>query len=295
MNALAKHFNKQTPTFLQCAKYKLNLQEPLIMGILNVTPDSFSDGGQFNNFDAAIVQAKQMLADGVDIIDIGGESTRPGAAAVSEDEELQRVVPLIEKLSQEIDVPISIDTSKATVMYEAVQAGASMINDVYALQKDKALQTAAQLKVPVCLMHMQGSPETMQKNVQYKNITQEVFDFFEKRIEACLEFGLNKEHIIIDPGFGFGKHLQHNLELLNKLDLFVESGFPVLAGLSRKSMLGQITGKDVKNRLAASLAVAQIALQKGSQIIRVHDVAESKDMVRVLQAIKMASTNLNSV
>ena len=295
MNQLAKYFNKKPQTNLQCSSFKLSLQEPLLMGILNVTPDSFSDGGQFDNFDSAIQKAKQMIADGADIIDIGGESTRPGAAVVSEDEELQRVVPLIEKLSDELDVPISIDTSKAVVMYEAVQAGASMINDVYALQKDNALQTAAQLNVPVCLMHMQGKPETMQKTVEYKNVIQEVYDFFQERIDHCVDSGINKDNIIIDPGFGFGKLLQHNVRLLNNLSLFVESGFPVLAGLSRKSMLGQITGKDVNQRLASSLAVAQIAIEKGAQIIRVHDVAETKDILRVLQAMKAENENLNSV
>ncbi len=292
MNQIQKHFNKKPQTYLQCAKFRLNLQEPLIMGILNVTPDSFSDGGRFNNFNSAIRKAKQMIANGADIIDIGGESTRPGAAEVSEDEELQRVVPLIEKLSQEIEAPISIDTSKAAVMYEAVQAGASMINDVYALQQKNALETAAQLNVPVCLMHMQGVPRSMQAKINYNNVTQTVLDFIKKRIEACLKSGIDLEQIIIDPGFGFGKLLQHNLELLNNLQEFVDSGFPVLAGFSRKSMLGQITNKDVDERLAASLTVAQIAIEKGAQIIRVHDVAESKDMLRVLQAVKM---NLNSV
>lgn len=292
MNQIQKHFNKKTQKYLQCAKFRLNLQEPLIMGILNVTPDSFSDGGRFNDFNSAIQKAKQMIADGADIIDIGGESTRPGSAEVSEDEELQRVVPLIEKLSQEIQVPISIDTSKATVMYEAVQAGASMINDVYALQQKNALETAAQLNVPVCLMHMQGVPRSMQSVISYKNVTQEVLKLLQERIDACLKSGIDPELIVIDPGFGFGKLLEHNLELLNNLHEFVDSGFPVLAGLSRKSMLGQITNKDVDDRLAASLTVAQIAIEKGAQIIRVHDVAESKDMLRVLQAVKM---NLNSV
>ena len=292
MNQLQKRFNKKPQTQLQCADFKLSLQEPLIMGILNVTPDSFSDGGRFNNFDSALEKAKQMVANGADIIDIGGESTRPGAAEVSVDEELERVVPLIEKLSQEIEAPISIDTSKATVMYEAVHAGASMINDVYALQQENALKTAAQLNVPICLMHMQGVPRSMQKNIEYKNVTQDVMSFMQERIEACIESGIKPEQIIIDPGFGFGKLLEHNLDLLNNLQKFVESGFPVLAGLSRKSMLGQITNKKTDNRLAASLAVAQIAVEKGAQIIRVHDVAESKDMLRILQAVK---GNLNSV
>lgn len=295
MNQMQKYFDKKLQTHLQFAKSELNLQEPLIMGILNVTPDSFSDGGQFIDFDSAIKQAKQMHVDGADIIDIGGESTRPGAADVSEDEELHRVVPLIEALSKELDAPISIDTSKAVVMYEAVHAGASMINDVYALQKENALQIAAQLNVPVCLMHMQGKPETMQKKIEYKNVIQEVVEFFQQRINSCIESGINKENIIIDPGFGFGKNLQHNIDLLNNLQVFVESGFPVLAGLSRKSMLGQITGKNVSQRLAASLAVAQLAVNRGTQILRVHDVAETKDILRVLQAVKAAEMNLNSV
>ena len=286
MNEISKKTLKKPPTQLQCGKFKLNLATPLIMGILNVTPDSFSDGGQFDNFDLALNRAQTMVADGADIIDIGGESTRPGAADVSEDEELQRVVPLIERLSQEIDVPISIDTSKAVVMYEAVQAGASMVNDVYALQQDNALKTAAQLKVPVCLMHMQGVPRSMQNEVAYKNVTQDVLYFLQERIGACINAGIDEKHLIIDPGFGFGKKLQHNLELLNNLQKFSEMGLPLLVGLSRKSMLGKITGKEIDQRLASSLAVAQIAINKGAQIIRVHDVAESKDLLLVLQAMK---------
>ena len=286
MNEVSKKMFKKQQTHLQCGKFNLNLSLPLIMGILNVTPDSFSDGGEFNNFDLALKRVQTMVADGADIIDIGGESTRPGAADVSEDEELQRVVPLIEKLSQEIDVPISIDTSKAVVMYEAVQAGASMINDVYALQQKNALKTAAQLKVPVCLMHMQGVPRSMQNEVAYSNVTQDVLHFLQERIEACINVGIDEKHLVIDPGFGFGKNLQHNLELLNNLQKFSEMGFPLLVGLSRKSMLGQITGKNIEQRLASSLAVAQIAINKGAQIIRVHDVTESKDLLLVLQAMK---------
>jgi len=284
---MQKKIYKQSMSQLQCGKFSLSLEQPLLMGILNLTPDSFSDGGRFTNFDSALKQAKQMISDGADILDIGGESTRPGAKEVSVDQELERVIPLIESLASEIDVPISIDTSKATVMYEAVNAGASMINDVYALQQANALETAAKLDVPICLMHMQGVPRSMQKNVEYTDVIQEVLEFFYDRIEACCDIGIDQNNILIDPGFGFGKLLEHNIELLNKLSQFVKSGFPVLVGLSRKSMLGQITGKNVDARLASSLAVAQIAAQNGAHIIRAHDVAETKDMLRILQALSL--------
>lgn len=269
---------------LICGRFSLSLSKPLIMGILNVTPDSFSDGGQFSNFDSAVIHAQKMVEDGADIIDVGGESTRPGADAVSVDMELQRVIPVIEKLSQEIDIPISIDTSKATVMYEAIHAGASMINDVCALQNEDSMSVAASLDVPICLMHMQGTPVSMQKNIAYQNVVNDVLEFLEQRIKACVAAGVTKNNIIIDPGFGFGKTLEHNLALLDSLAAFADLGYPVLAGLSRKSMLESLSGRAVNNRLAGSLALALIAVNNGASILRVHDVAESRDFLAVSQA-----------
>jgi dihydropteroate synthase len=256
---------------------------PLIMGILNITPDSFSDGSLYNSVDSALERAKEMQHQ-VDIFDIGGESTRPGAAEVSVEQEIDRVIPVIETVSQ-LGIPISVDTSKAQVMQAAVSAGAKMINDVRALQEPDALRTAVELKVPVCLMHMQGQPREMQEKPQYNNVVKEVSEFLLQRAQICQQAGINKELICLDPGFGFGKTLQHNLELLSKMDQLVSLGYPVLAGLSRKSMLGLLTNKPVEKRLAASLAVAQIAMQKGARIIRVHDVAETYDIRQVVQAL----------
>jgi dihydropteroate synthase len=256
---------------------------PLIMGILNITPDSFSDGSLYNSVDSALERAKEMQHQ-VDIFDIGGESTRPGAAEVSVEQEIDRVIPVIETVSQ-LGIPISVDTSKAQVMQAAVSAGAKMINDVRALQEPDALRTAVELQVPVCLMHMQGQPREMQEKPQYNNVVKEVSEFLLQRAQICQQAGINKELICLDPGFGFGKTLQHNLELLSKMDQLVSLGYPVLAGLSRKSMLGLLTNKPVEKRLAASLAVAQIAMQKGARIIRVHDVAETYDMRQVVQAL----------
>ncbi len=256
---------------------------PLIMGILNITPDSFSDGSLYNSVDSAFERAKEMQHQ-VDIFDIGGESTRPGAAEVSVEQEIDRVIPVIEKVSQ-LGIPISVDTSKAQVMQAAVSAGAKMINDVRALQEPDALRTAVELQVPVCLMHMQGQPREMQEKPEYSNVVKEVSEFLLQRAQICQQAGINKELICLDPGFGFGKTLQHNLELLSKMDHLVSLGYPVLAGLSRKSMLGLLTNKPVEKRLAASLAVAQIAMQKGARIIRVHDVAETYDIRQVVQAL----------
>lgn len=256
---------------------------PLIMGILNITPDSFSDGSLYNSVDSAFERAKEMQHL-VDIFDIGGESTRPGAAEVSVEQEIDRVIPVIEKVSQ-LGIPISVDTSKAQVMQAAVSAGAKMINDVRALQEPDALRTAVELQVPVCLMHMQGQPREMQEKPEYSNVVKEVSEFLLQRAQICQQAGINKELICLDPGFGFGKTLQHNLELLSKMDHLVSLGYPVLAGLSRKSMLGLLTNKPVEKRLAASLAVAQIAMQKGARIIRVHDVAETYDIRQVVQAL----------
>ncbi|HIP76067.1 MAG TPA: dihydropteroate synthase [Psychromonas hadalis] len=261
----------------------LDLNSPKIMGILNVTPDSFSDGGCFNHIDLAFEHAQKMVAQGAAILDIGGESTRPGAADVEIQQELDRVIPVIEKISKNIDCWISIDTSKAVVMQEAVNAGAHIINDVRALQEKNSLTVAAKLNVPVCLMHMKGAPRTMQTAPHYENVIAEVKQFLLSRADVCIEVGISKENIILDLGFGFGKSLEHNFELLGSTKQFVDLKFPILTGVSRKSMFGQWLNRDINNRLAGSIAGAMIAMQQGSQIIRVHDVAETCDVMNVLQ------------
>jgi len=255
------------------------------MGVLNVTPDSFSDGGRYSTIDIALRRAEQMADEGAAIIDVGGESTRPGARAVSEQEELDRVLPVIEAVRRVTDHPVSIDTSKPGVMREAVAAGASIINDVYALQADGALQAAVELQQPVCLMHMQGEPRTMQKQPQYDDVVAEVTQFLRERVAQCMEAGLDQGLIIVDPGFGFGKSPAHNVALLAGLSQVTEIGVPVLVGLSRKSTLGKITGKDVSQLMSASVAAAVLAFQQGAQIIRAHDVAETVDALRVAAAV----------
>ena len=263
---------------------RLSLASPVVMGILNVTPDSFSDGGKFSSFELACQHADEMVAQGALIIDIGGESTRPGAADVSTDDELARVVPLVEYVAKHHDVWISVDTSKPDVMRQAVNAGAHLINDVRALLEPGALKTAAQLNVPICLMHMQGAPRTMQSAPEYHDVVADVFKFLNERIQACLEAGIPRERLLIDPGFGFGKTLEHNYELLAKLERFAQFELPILIGLSRKSMIGNLLARPTSERLAGSLAGAMIAAQKGAHIIRVHDVPETVDMLKVLQA-----------
>ena len=262
--------------------------KPVVMGILNVTPDSFSDGGSFANRDAALRQAERMQQDGAAIIDVGGESTRPGARGVGVQEELDRILPVIEGLRGVTDLPISIDTSKADVMRMAVAAGASMINDVRALREDGALEAAASLGCPVCLMHMQGQPRTMQQDPDYRNVTEEVAAFLKKRLNACLDAGIDAADIVLDPGFGFGKSPAHNVELLANLRQLSALGQPLLAGLSRKSTLGVLTGRDVEERLAASIAAASIAAFNGASIIRVHDVAETVDALKIVAAVMQA-------
>lgn len=255
------------------------------MGVLNVTPDSFSDGGECFNINDAIANAKQMIAQGVDIIDVGGESTRPGAKAVSEADEISRVIPVIKALADEVDIPISIDTSKPQVMKLAVEAGASIVNDVNALQADGAIEIVASLQVDVCLMHMQGSPRTMQKNPEYISVVDDIHQFFQQRIDACIKAGILKDSIILDPGFGFGKTLEHNLEILRRFDEFKCFGLRLLAGLSRKSMIGTLLNdRDVKGRVIGSVTGAIIAVQNGANIVRVHDVLETKDALSILQA-----------
>ena len=264
---------------------KLNLDRPHIMGILNVTPDSFSDGGEYAQLDSAFIHAQEMVNQGATIIDIGGESTRPGANDVILNEELDRVIPIIERIKNELDCWISIDTSKAVVMTEAVNAGADIINDVRALREEGALKAAIEANVPVCLMHMQGQPRSMQTAPNYNDVVAEVRRFLIERSDDCINAGLKAENIIIDLGFGFGKSLQHNFDLLNATQQFISLGFPVLTGVSRKSMFGQLLNRDINDRLAGSLEGAMIAMQQGSKIIRVHDVAETVDVMKVLQQI----------
>jgi dihydropteroate synthase len=272
---------------LDCAGRRVVLDRPRILGIVNVTPDSFSDGGLHATTDAAVAHGLKLAAEGADVLDVGGESTRPGARDVSVEEELQRVVPVIERLARETSLPISVDTSRPEVMRAAVGAGAGLINDVRALQLDDALATAAALGVPVVLMHMQGEPRVMQQSPRYEDVVSEVHSFLAQRIFACEMSGIDKKRIVIDPGFGFGKSLEHNLALLRQLARFVELGVPVLAGLSRKSMLGALTGRDVQSRVHASVAAAVIAAQYGARLLRVHDVAATRDALAVWHAVAM--------
>jgi dihydropteroate synthase len=267
-----------------CGKFHFDLARPLVMGIVNVTPDSFSDGGRHASTAAAIVHAQQLLADGADILDIGGESTRPGAPAVGEQEELDRVLPVIEGL-RGISVPISIDTYKPQVMRAALAAGASMVNDINALQETAALDAVAGSDAAVCLMHKQGTPQNMQQQPQYQDAVAEVSAFLRERVAAAEAAGIARERIVIDPGFGFGKTLAHNLDLLRGLETFRALGVPLLAGLSRKSMLGAITGREVGDRVAASVAAALLAVQRGASIVRVHDVRETVDALKILNAV----------
>jgi dihydropteroate synthase len=263
----------------------IDLSRPQVMGILNITPDSFSDGGLYQQRDTALRQAEVMAGQGASILDIGGESTRPGAAAVSGQEELDRVIPVIEAIKSHIDIPLSIDTSKPAVMRAAVQAGAGLINDVNALRAEGALQAAIDLAVPVCLMHMQGKPRTMQQDPQYVDVVADVHDFLLQRTQALLDAGFAREKIVLDPGFGFGKTLAHNLALLRGLPVLAKTGYPLLIGISRKSMLGAITGRKVDQRVPASIAAAVLALQGGASILRVHDVAETVDALKVWRAV----------
>lgn len=259
----------------------------LVMGILNVTPDSFSDGGQFMQPDVALRHVEAMVKEGADIIDIGGESTRPGASPVPAAEELQRVIPIIEAVRQRFAIPISVDTSKPEVMRAAVAAGADMVNDVYALRAPGALATCAALDVPVCLMHMQGEPRTMQHAPHYTDVVSEVAAFFAERIAACEQAGIVRSRLILDPGFGFGKTLQHNVDLLRSLGTFATFRLPILAGISRKSMIGTLLGnRPPTGRLYGSVAAAVAAAMQGAAIVRVHDVAATVDAMKIVDAIK---------
>jgi dihydropteroate synthase len=268
---------------------RLDLSRPRVMGILNVTPDSFADGGRYNRFDSALRRAEEMAAEGADIIDVGGESTRPGAQPVTENEELERVIPVIEKLASSVDIPVSVDTSKPAVMAAAVEAGAAMINDINALRAEGALQTVCGLGIPVCLMHMRGEPRSMQQAPVYADVVAEIKVFLEERINECTRAGIQRRNLLVDPGFGFGKTLQHNVELMRSLSVFKELDLPLVVGFSRKSMLGFLLGGErpvpVEQRLYGSLAAAAWAILRGAHIMRVHDVAATVDVVRVLTAV----------
>ena len=276
---------------LQCAGRLLDLAQPVVMGVLNVTPNSFSDGGRYLDTEAALMQALAMVSDGAAIIDVGGESTRPGAEPVPLQQELDRVLPVIERLQGECDAVLSIDTLKPAVMRAAVAAGAGLINDVNALRAEGALEAAASVDAAECLMHMQGEPRTMQQSPHYQNVVIEVGDFLMQRAQACLQAGISAQRLVLDPGFGFGKTTAHNLALLAALPRLTGGPYPVLAGLSRKSMLQSLTGRAVAERLAGSLALATAAVLGGARIIRAHDVAATVDAVRVAQAINEARSD----
>ena len=271
---------------LKIGRHELKLDRARMMAVLNITPDSFSDGGRFVGLDAALVQAERLIADGADVLDVGGESTRPGAESVSVDAEIARVVPVIEAIAARFDVPISIDTSKPEVMCAAVAAGAGLVNDVNALRAEGALDAVAELKVSVCLMHMQGEPRTMQEAPHYDDVVGEVKRFLADRVLACRIAGIDPKRVVIDPGFGFGKSLEHNLALLAQLGQFANIEAPLLVGLSRKRMIGTITGRDVDQRAIGSAAAALLAVERGARIVRVHDVAITHDALAMYEALR---------
>ncbi|OOV98145.1 dihydropteroate synthase [Pseudomonas sp. MF4836] len=275
-------------TRLPCGNRVLDLAHTHVMGILNVTPDSFSDGGRFSQLDAALRHAEAMVAAGATLIDVGGESTRPGARAVSPLEELERVAPIVERIHRELDVIISVDTSTPAVMRETARLGAGLINDVRSLQRDGALDAAAATGLPVCLMHMLGEPGDMQNDPHYRSVTEEVCEFLAERMAQCAAVGIAAERIVLDPGFGFAKTLQHNLSLLKHMEALNVFGRPLLVGVSRKSMIGHALNRPVGERLYGGLALAALAMGKGARILRVHDVAETVDVVRMITAVEMA-------
>lgn len=275
---------------LDCAGVVLDFSRPRVMGVVNVTPDSFSDGGTLFrsdqlDLDLALARAEQMVVAGAAILDIGGESTRPGAAPVGEAQEMDRVLPLVERISRELDVVISVDTSTPALMREAAHRGAGLINDVRALQRPGALEAAAATGLPVCLMHMQGDPGSMQAAPQYDDVVADVAEFLRQRIAACELAGIARQKLVLDPGFGFGKTVAHNLALLNGLPLLADAGLPLLVGLSRKSLIGKLIGREVDERLPASLALAVLAAERGAAIIRTHDVAETSDALAMFSAL----------
>jgi len=270
---------------LQCGRFKLSLERPLVMGVVNITPDSFSDGGMFADTERAIAHAQRLIGEGVDILDLGGESTRPGAAPVSLEVERRRVLPVLEALASG-GVPVAVDTRKPELMREAIAAGAAMINDVTALSGPGALAAVARAPVAVCLMHMQGDPATMQANPEYRDVVREVRDFLAQRVAVAEAAGIARNRIVVDPGFGFGKTVEHNLALLRSLREFNSLGGALLAGLSRKAMLGRLTGREPLERVHASVAAALLAIQNGAHIVRVHDVAATRDALAVWNAVK---------
>ena len=270
---------------LDCNGRGLALDRPRVMGIVNVTPDSFSDGGQHASTEAAIAHGLALAEEGADILDVGGESTRPGSQPVTVEDELARVLPVIEGLRARCDLPISVDTSKPEVMRAAVAAGAGMINDVWALRREGAIEAASELAVPVCLMHMQGEPATMQDDPRYEDVVAEVHGFFNQRLFACQMAGIDRKRLLVDPGFGFGKTLEHNLQLLRQLSRLVELGVPVLAGLSRKGMIGQVTGRALEQREVGSAVAALIAVQNGAMLVRAHDVGATVDALKLWAAV----------
>ncbi|XQE67933.1 dihydropteroate synthase [Pseudomonas sp. P3C3] len=278
----------QYPPRLSCGSRVLDLAQPQVMGILNVTPDSFSDGGRYAARDAALRHAAEMVAAGATLIDVGGESTRPGARPVSPVEELERVASVVEAIATELDVIISLDTSTPAVMREGARLGAGLINDVRALRREGALEAAADTGLPVCLMHMLGEPGNMQQNPYYQNVVSEVRDFLAQRMAACVEAGIPAERVVLDPGFGFAKNLTHNLSLFKHLEALHVLGRPLLVGVSRKSMIGQALGREVHERLPGGLALAALAVAKGACILRVHDVTETVDAVRMVAAVQAA-------
>lgn len=278
----------QSSTRLPCGNRVLDLSHVHVMGILNVTPDSFSDGGRFSQLDAALRHAEAMVVAGATLIDVGGESTRPGARAVSPTEELERVAPIVERIHRELDVIISVDTSTPAVMRESARLGAGLINDVRALQRDGALDAAAATGLPVCLMHMLGEPGTMQNDPHYHDVTREVGEFLVERLDQCAAAGIAAQRIILDPGFGFAKTLAHNLSLFKHMEALHALGRPLLVGVSRKSMIGNALGRPVGERLYGGLALAALAITKGARILRVHDVAETMDVVRMIAAVDSA-------
>ncbi len=276
------------PTRLSCGSRVLDLSRPHVMGILNVTPDSFSDGGRHAGVDAALRHAAAMVAAGASLVDVGGESTRPGARAVSPTEELERVAPVVEAIARELDVIISVDTSTPAVMRECARLGAGLINDVRSLMRDGALDAAADSGLPVCLMHMRGEPGDMQDDPHYDNVTDAVYAFLSERMAACAAAGIAGERVVLDPGFGFAKNLSHNLSLFKHMERLHALGRPLLVGVSRKSMIGQALGREVSQRLYGSLGLAALAVSMGARIVRVHDVAETVDVVRMIAAVQAA-------
>lgn len=296
MNSNHLYVGRIAPDFhcngaLDCGGKILSFDKPAIMGVLNVTPDSFSDGGRYIDGDQLVVSravdsALEMVEHGAQIIDVGGESTRPGAAAVNVQQELDRVIPVVEALAAQTDAIISVDTSSGQVMLEAASKGAGIINDVRALSRDGALAAAKHTRLPICLMHMQGLPATMQTRPKYQDVSSEVAAYLLSRVDVCTEAGIDKSKLLLDPGFGFGKTLAHNLVLFNTLPTLADLGYPLLVGVSRKSMLGAITGKDTDGRLAASVVMAALAAQQGASILRVHDVAETADALAVVNALE---------